>query len=106
MGLVDAMGGRVRRSNDRARANDATTAPRGEDDQCWICLDGDTADRELYHPCACPRWAHAKCVARWQLQCSGKPEEVTCKFCASRLPDWRATLFKDVVRASDDAVVP
>ena len=106
--LVDAMGGRVRRSNDRARANDATradeemgdadaaranananandatTAPRGEgagknrairsidcrvastrralassmrltrarargrtDDQCWICLDGDTADREV-----------------------------------------------------------
>ena len=45
-------------------------------------------------------------MARWQLQCSGKPEEVTCKFCASRLPDWRATLFKDVVRASDDAVVP
>jgi hypothetical protein len=102
------MGGRVRRSSDRARANDATradeemgdadaaranananandatTAPRGEgagknrairsidcrvastrralassmrltrarargrtDDQCWICLDGDTADREV-----------------------------------------------------------
>jgi hypothetical protein len=41
-------------------------------------------------------------MARWQLQCSGKSEEVMCKFCASRLPDWRATLFKDVVQASDE----
>jgi hypothetical protein len=40
-------------------------------------------------------------MARWQLQCSGKPEEVTCKFCANQLPDWRATLFQDVVRADD-----
>ena len=59
---------------------------------------------QLYHPCACPRWAHAKCMARWQLQCSGKPEEVMCKFCAMRLPDWRNTLFQDVVRANEDVV--
>jgi len=33
------------------------------------------------------------------LQCSGKPEEVTCKFCHQELPDWRSTLFRDVVRS-------
>jgi hypothetical protein len=43
-------------------------------------------------------------MARWQLQCSGKPEEVMCKFCAMRLPDWRNTLFQDVVRANEDVV--
>ena len=36
-------------------------------------------------------------MARWQLQCSGKAEEDRCKFCQSKLPDWRDALFKDVI---------
>ena len=40
-------------------------------------------------------------MARWQLQCSGKDEELHCKFCNQDLPNWRKTLFRDVM--DDDA---
>ena len=36
-------------------------------------------------------------MARWQLQCSGKAEEDRCKFCQAQLPNWRLSLFKDLV---------
>ena len=35
---------------------------------CWICLD---TGGELIFPCRCPRTAHRKCLARWQLQSAG-----------------------------------
>ncbi len=35
---------------------------------CWICL-GEQAG--LMRPCACPRFAHPHCLARWQLQSAG-----------------------------------
>lgn len=38
---------------------------------CWICLDVARPDRRLVQPCACPRFAHAQCLARWQLQSAG-----------------------------------
>jgi hypothetical protein len=38
---------------------------------CWICLDGPGPDRPLVHPCRCPSWCHAGCIARWQLQSAG-----------------------------------
>ena len=69
---------------------------------CWICLEGSTNDKvELIRPCKCPRVVHARCMARWQLQCSGKDEELHCKFCNQDLPNWRKTLFRDVM--DDDA---
>lgn len=42
---------------------------------CWICL-GDATDKgdgPLMQPCLCPRYAHQRCLARWQLQNAGKP---------------------------------
>lgn len=38
---------------------------------CWICLDGGSEECGLVAPCKCPRKAHAKCLARWQLQSAG-----------------------------------
>ena len=38
---------------------------------CWICLDSERPHRHLVQPCACPRFAHAHCLARWQLQSAG-----------------------------------
>ena len=38
---------------------------------CWICLDTERPHRHLVQPCACPRFAHAHCLARWQLQSAG-----------------------------------
>lgn len=38
---------------------------------CWICLDTGTEERPLTQPCKCPRFCHAKCLARWQLQSAG-----------------------------------
>ncbi len=38
---------------------------------CWICLDTARPDAPLVTPCACPRQAHAQCLARWQLQSAG-----------------------------------
>lgn len=34
---------------------------------CWICLDTDKANDELMNPCACPRYVHSRCLARWQV---------------------------------------
>ncbi|KAK9811096.1 hypothetical protein WJX73_002158 [Symbiochloris irregularis] len=57
-----------------------------EDDVCWICLlEGD----ELVRPCACPRYAHVACLARWQLQSAGTRRETHCEFCDNELPEWR-----------------
>ena len=75
-----------------------TRAPPADDEVCWICLEGSTNEKvELIRPCKCPRVVHARCMARWQLQCSGKDEEVHCKFCNQDLPNWRETLFRDVM---------
>jgi hypothetical protein len=41
-------------------------------------------------------------MARWQLQCSGRAEEAQCKFCMQTLPNWRETLFKDVMPDDDE----
>ncbi|KAK9804179.1 hypothetical protein WJX73_009336 [Symbiochloris irregularis] len=59
---------------------------------CWICLDGPSSLACLVQPCRCPRFAHAHCLARWQLQSAGSRKETHCEFCDSELPDWKATL--------------
>ena len=75
-----------------------TRAPPADAEVCWICLEGNTNEKaDLIRPCKCPRVVHARCMARWQLQCSGKDEEVHCKFCYQDLPNWRETLFRDVM---------
>ncbi|KAG1675966.1 hypothetical protein FOA52_014210 [Chlamydomonas sp. UWO 241] len=61
------------------------------DDICWICLDDDKS-RALVRPCACPRAVHPQCMARWQLQQAGRPEETQCRFCNSVLADWKSSL--------------
>ena len=40
-------------------------------DVCWICLEEEKSDHCLVAPCKCPRKAHSKCLARWQLQSAG-----------------------------------
>lgn len=56
---------------------------------CWICLD---SQGPLIFPCKCPRTAHPRCLARWQLQSAGSRKETHCEFCDLRLPDWKGTL--------------
>eukprot|EP00887_Chlorella_sp_A99_P007795 scaffold20.g7795.t1 len=60
-----------------------------EDQLCWICLD---SNEPLLRPCRCPRTAHPKCLARWQLQSAGTRRETHCEFCDGRLPEWKDTL--------------
>eukprot|EP00889_Picochlorum_renovo_P002150 jgi/Picre1/29180/NNA_004573.t1 len=62
-----------------------------EDDAplCWICLD---IGGELIYPCKCPRTAHKRCLARWQLQSAGTRRETHCEFCDTALPDWKSAL--------------
>ena len=59
--------------------------PRSGDSEvmpCWICLDTEEKDGDrLLQPCLCPRLAHERCLARWQLQNAGKsyvPWRRTC----------------------------
>ena len=40
-------------------------------DVCWICLEAEKEGHSLVSPCKCPRKAHPKCLARWQLQSAG-----------------------------------
>lgn len=62
-----------------------------DEECCWICLlNGD--DEPLVRSCRCPRSAHRRCIARWQLQKAGQREEKICRFCEHQLPDWRAQL--------------
>lgn len=46
----------------------------------------------LMAPCKCPRKVHPQCLARWQLQQAGRPEEKYCRFCHSTLADWKSHL--------------
>ena len=53
----------------------ASEACDGLEATCWICLSdaGDIDSGALIEPCLCPRLAHQRCLARWQLQNAGKP---------------------------------
>lgn len=55
------------------------------DEICWICLDENKRGQELRSPCACPRKVHPQCMARWQLQQAGRPEETNCRYCGLHL---------------------
>jgi len=74
--------------------SDKQSSDSEQDDKevCWICLDGGSEENGLVAPCKCPRKAHAKCLARWQLQSAGSKEETHCRFCNHELPNWRAAL--------------
>lgn len=60
-------------------------------EHCWICLET-AKTAPLIKPCACPRFVHEKCIARWQLQSAGKREESQCRFCGQSLPDWKKNM--------------
>ena len=63
----------------RTRSSGETGPSDGLEATCWICL-GDatnTESGEMIQPCLCPRYAHQKCLARWQLQSAGKPYALT-----------------------------
>jgi RING-variant domain len=86
-------------------APDATDAPDASE-ACFICLQ---ESGDLVRPCRCPRHVHARCLARWQLQRAGGPEESACRFCGSRLPDWRPGVTPaevDLPAVATMAVVP
>ncbi|KAL6758282.1 hypothetical protein V8C86DRAFT_2599010 [Haematococcus lacustris] len=71
----------------------AQTHIDGSETVCFICLDSGTTDNPLAVCCGCAaRPVHVRCMARWQLQAAGKLEEVTCRFCLQKLPDWRSSL--------------
>ena len=79
--------------------------PVFEQDQCWICMESGARD-PLASVCACPgKLAHARCIARWQLQSAGKQEERTCRFCMNELPDWRPHLTPPDLKPSRTAVL-
>ncbi|KAL4451767.1 hypothetical protein ABPG75_007429 [Micractinium tetrahymenae] len=67
----------------------ASTSSSEDAPVCWICLD---STGPLVFPCKCPRTAHPRCLARWQLQSAGSRKETHCEFCDARLPDWKRTL--------------
>lgn len=67
---------------------------------CWVCLQ-DTGD--LVYPCACPRAVHEACLAKWQLHCCGREEELCCRFCRQPLPHWRQAFQHRCAPASSDA---
>ena len=67
-------------------------SPQSDAAVCWICLDGARPDAPLSHACACPRWTHSACLARWQLQSAGTKRETLCEFCAKELPPWKDAL--------------
>ena len=56
-------------------------------------------------PCKCPRSAHSKCVARWQLQSAGTRKETHCEFCDGELPAWKETFIPAVVDARADPIM-
>lgn len=75
------------------------------DEFCWICLD-DSGKQGLMRPCNCPRRVHPKCLARWQLQQAGRPEETHCRFCNSMLADWKASLTPETLKPEVEKVQP
>eukprot|EP00951_Prasinocladus_malaysianus_P012040 scaffold89465_cov47-Prasinocladus_malaysianus.AAC.1 len=77
---------------DRRRPTLTSAFAVQEEDVCWICLEAGTTALPLGSmPCKCPRFAHDKCIARWQLQSAGTRKETHCEFCDSNLPDWKQT---------------
>lgn len=76
------------------------------DDVCWICLDDHQDEQGLFAPCKCPRKVHPKCLARWQLQQAGRPEETHCRFCTSPLADWKASLTPEGLKPEVQKVQP
>ena len=74
---------------DTSHLQDSSTHSSDDAPLCWICLD---IGGELVYPCKCPRMAHRRCLARWQLQSAGTRKETHCEFCDSTLPDWKDAL--------------
>ncbi|GLC39224.1 hypothetical protein PLESTM_000865700 [Pleodorina starrii] len=70
---------------------------------CWICHDGSTELEPLEQPCPCPRYVHRGCLGRWQLQCAGRSEECTCRFCGNALPGLGETLTPAHLRQTEAA---
>jgi hypothetical protein len=53
---------------------------------CWICLESDDQTSIM---CNCKnRHVHPMCLARWQMRCIGKKEELQCRFCDASLKSW------------------
>jgi len=90
--------------NDQSDKQSCDSDP-DEKEICWICLDGNEDEHALVAPCKCPRKAHAKCLARWQLQSAGSMEETHCRFCNHELPNWRAALTPQVKASKSPLVV-
>ena len=101
-GIARHLGDTMCKSTQRYREpHDMTSVPIDESMQdssthssedaplCWICLD---IGGDLMYPCKCPRTAHKRCLARWQLQSAGTRKETHCEFCDSTLPDWKSAL--------------
>jgi len=55
-------------------------------------------------PCKCPRSAHSKCIARWQLQSAGTRKETHCEFCDTELPGWK-DMFLPAIENHGDPVM-
>lgn len=70
---------------------------------CWICLSPGTPESPLCRACKCPRESHSECIATWQLHSAGSDEERKCRFCDSRLPDWKASLIPPTATRTENA---
>lgn len=55
------------------------------DTDCWICMD----HCDIPSPCKCKNHVHPSCLAEWQLRNAGKKEERRCRFCKTKMPDWK-----------------
>lgn len=58
---------------------------------CYICFASADAG-PLERVCRCPTLVHRRCIARWCLYSAGRPEERSCRFCQSTMPDWKSVL--------------
>lgn len=71
----------------------ALRASIGDENSCWICLEGPHKDAPLLSPCRCThRQVHAICIAKWQRAKRNTYEETHCRFCQAELQDWHDTL--------------
>uniref|UniRef100_A0A061R770 RING-CH-type domain-containing protein n=1 Tax=Tetraselmis sp. GSL018 TaxID=582737 RepID=A0A061R770_9CHLO len=87
---ITSTASRTRKQESSCPAAQAQDAPVLQGKKCWICLEGDKDSAKLLRmPCSCPRFAHQRCLARWQLHSAGTRRETHCEFCDQPLPDWK-----------------
>ena len=68
------------------------TSGMAEEEPCFICLQAHALEGgEPTRLCRCRARVHPYCIARWQCERAGTPDEVRCRVCGADLPAWQKT---------------